>query len=176
MIETERLEIKPWLESQTQDFFNLTQDNGFNLHLITIYRQTDHASALNWIRTSIQLYNETRLGKWGVWEKSTGSLIGIGGLTPWQYNNENLVDITYRLRETAWGKGYGLEIAKALCDHAFQKLNLSEITATVTPDNAASKKILEKLGMKFDRRILLLDVETDLFRLKKADFSLPRWQ
>ena len=165
MISTNRLEIKTWLTEQAADFFELTQDDGFNLYPITVYRQLDVDAARRWIAAAIEQHHRTRMGKWAVWEKSTGVLIGLGGLTPWQYEGEELVDITYRLRTSAWGKGYGTELAGALRDYAFGELGLPEITATVTPDNQASKKVLERLGMTFDRRMTLLGVETDLFRL-----------
>jgi RimJ/RimL family protein N-acetyltransferase len=81
---------------------------------------------------------------------------------------EQLVDITYRLKESAWGKGYGLELATALRDYGFETLNLPQITATITPDNVPSKKIAEKLGLRFDRQIILHGVLTDLFRMYRS--------
>jgi ribosomal-protein-alanine N-acetyltransferase len=163
MITSIRLEIKPWTEDQALDFFNLTLDEGFNLFPINIYRQASEESARQWIRQCI--------GKWGVWEKQSGDLLGMGGLTPWKLGDENLVDITYRLRRSAWGKGYGLELAQALVRYGFDQQKLSEITATITPDNLASKKIAEKLGMKFDQQIILLGVPTELYRLKSEDIG-----
>jgi len=49
-----------------------------------------------------------------------------------------------------------------------RELGLDQITATITPDNLPSKKIAEKLGMKFDRHILLLGVPTELYRLHRT--------
>jgi RimJ/RimL family protein N-acetyltransferase len=106
-------------------------------------------------------------GKLAVFEQGSGKLIGMGGLTPWRWEGEELVDVTYRLRESAWGKGYGWELAQALVGHGFRVLGLEQITATITPDNLPSKKIAEKLGMKFDRQILLLGVPTELYRLRR---------
>ncbi len=108
---------------------------------------------------------KTTRGKYAVWEIETGKLLGMGGLTPWDFNGEKLIDITYRLRESAWGKGYGLELAKALVEYGFNTLKLPEITATITPDNKASKAIAAKLGFKLDQKIILKSVPTDLYRL-----------
>ena len=77
------------------------------------------------------------------------------------------MDITYRLKSSAHGQGYGPELAQALVDYGFKTLGLTQITATITPDNVASKKIAQKLGMQFDQRIELLGVATDLYRLIK---------
>jgi len=157
MIETNRLLIRRFSESDAKSFYELTLDNGFNLYPITIYRQESVASALEWIKQNTS--------KLSVWEKKTNSLIGMGGLTPWEWEKEKLMDVTYRFRESAWGQGYGSELAEALVHYVVHTLKLDNLTATITPDNIASKKIAEKIGMKFDQRITLKGVATDLYRL-----------
>lgn len=159
MFTSERLLIRAWKESDAEGFYELTQDEGFNLHPITVYRQKSIDTAREWIRNV--------KGKLAVFEKESGKLIGMGGLTPWTWEGEKLVDITYRLRESAWGKGYGWELAEALVNHGFHEVGLDQLTATITPDNLPSTKIAEKLGMKFDRHILLLGVPTHLYRLRR---------
>lgn len=160
MLTTQRLLIRPWEIEDAESFLSLTSDSGFIAHTITDYRQRDIQSAETWIRT--------QKGKYAVLCQDSGELIGMGGLTPWIWDEEQLVDITYRLRESAWGLGYGWELAKGLRDHGFQTLNLPQITATITPDNFPSKKIVDKLGFRFDRQILLHGVLTELFRLYRS--------
>lgn len=157
MIDTERLNIRLFEEKDAQDFYELTLDDGFNLFPITIYRQESPASALAWIKKNTC--------KYGVFEKASGKLIGMGGLTPWQHREENLTDVTWRLKQIAWGKGFGMELAKGLLNYGLNTLKLNNLTATITPDNEASKKIAEKLGMTFSEHITLKDVPTDLYRL-----------
>ncbi|WNZ62789.1 GNAT family N-acetyltransferase [Myxococcus sp. MxC21-1] len=157
MIETARLFVKKWTPDMAEAFLDLSQDPGFTLFPITDYRQSSVESARQWI--------EKNVGKYAVLEKATGNLIGMGGLTPWKLENESLVDLTYRLRNSAHGKGYGYELAQALVNYGFHNLQLKQITAAITPDNIPSIKLAEKLGMKFDCRIELLGVPTDLFRL-----------
>jgi ribosomal-protein-alanine N-acetyltransferase len=160
MLTTQRLLIRPWEIEDAESFLSLARDSGFIAHTITDYRQRDIQSAETWIRT--------QKGKYAVLCQDSGELIGMGGLTPWIWDQEQLVDITYRLRESAWGLGYGWELAKGLRDHGFQTLNLPQITATITPDNIPSKKIVDKLGFRFDRQILLHGVLTELFRLYRS--------
>jgi hypothetical protein len=85
---TTRLRIEPWRPEHAQAFFELTQDEGFNAHPITIYRQADLASAQKWIHSNTS--------KLAIFEKNGGALIGMGGLTPWILEDEELVDLTYR--------------------------------------------------------------------------------
>jgi ribosomal-protein-alanine N-acetyltransferase len=160
MFTTQRLTIRTWEINDAASFLSLTRDSGFMSYLITDYRQADIQSAESWIRT--------QKGKYAVIKTETGDLLGMGGLTPWNLDNEQLVDVTYRLKESAWGMGYGWELAKALRDYGFETLKLPQITATITPDNFLSKKIAEKLGLKFDRQIVLYGVLTDLFRLHRS--------
>ena len=69
---------------------------------ITNYRQTDLSSSLKWIQQT-RLQNQTSgLGKWAVTLKETQDIIGMGGLTPWSYEGEEMIDITYRLHHEAW--------------------------------------------------------------------------
>ena len=99
MLTTQRLTIRPWEIDDAESFLSLTKDSGFMAYLITDYRQKDIHSAETWIRT--------QKGKYAVLPKEFGEVIGMGGLTPWSLEEEQLVDITYRLKDSAWGKGYG---------------------------------------------------------------------
>jgi RimJ/RimL family protein N-acetyltransferase len=161
---TKNLSVLTWTLDMDEAFFDLTQDEGFRLFPITNHQQTSHASAREWISKN-QEWNEKGLGKYAVRERTSGDIIGMGGLTPWAWDGEQLMDITYRLRQAVWGKGYGMELAQALVQYGFGDLGLTQITATITPDNIPSKKIAEKLGLKFDRHITYLGVPTDLYRL-----------
>lgn len=167
MIATERLHIRPFEDTaaDAEAFFELAQDEGFRLFPITDYRQASVESAREWVRAARALYDRTGgFGKYAVIERATGRMIGMGGLTPWQHEGESMIDITYRLRESAWGRGLGLELARALAAHAFGPLRLCQITATITPDNQASKKLAAAIGLRYDRHITLLGVPTDLYR------------
>lgn len=157
MFSSSRLIIREWKEEDAKAFFELTQDSAFNLFPINNYRQESVETALAWIRKT--------KGKYAVVEKESGQIIGMGGLTPWSWEGGELVDITYRLRESAQGKGLGWELAETLVNHGLHTLRLPQITATITPDNFPSKKIAERLGLRFDKRILLNNVPTDLYRL-----------
>lgn len=172
MISTNRLLIKPFEESDAEAFFELSNDKGFGLFPINDYRQKNVTSALEWIKKSREINLTRNLGKWGIWSKDSHELLGMGGLTPWTWEGVELIDLTYRFRESAWGKGFGMESAQGLVEHGFKNLELLEITATITPDNQASKKIAERLGMRFDKNIVLLGVSTDLYRVQGRSPSI----
>lgn len=76
---------------------------------------------------------------------SDGALIGWCGLTRWNpvYRSAAL---GYVLDDAAWGQGYATEAAVALLDWAFDTLDLNRVQAETDTRNAASARVLEKLG------------------------------
>ena len=59
------------------------------------------------------------------------------------------IDLGYRLKRSAWGKGFATEAAKHTLSYAFNNLNLNVITGRAHIDNIASIKVLEKIGMQY---------------------------
>lgn len=58
------------------------------------------------------------------------------------------IEIGWRLKRSAWGKGYATEAALPVLDHAFQTSGLDRVIADINPHNAASIKVAQKIGMK----------------------------
>ncbi len=86
-------------------------------------------------------------GDWGVVEKASGKLIGFCGL---HYITDMVeVNIGYAIERTRWHQGFGLEASKAVLDFGFQELRLKVIVAVIRPNNRASIRLVEKLGLGF---------------------------
>jgi ribosomal-protein-alanine N-acetyltransferase len=79
-------------------------------------------------------------------ERASGDLIGDAGLHPLGGRGPD-IELGYTLARSAWGRGYGTEIARALAEHAFDALGAERVFAQVEPANRASRHVLEKLGM-----------------------------
>jgi RimJ/RimL family protein N-acetyltransferase len=160
MFETKRLLIQHWTEADAEVLMDLSHDRGLTDNTIADYRQKSIESAKTWIKENPF--------KWAVWEKESNTIVGLGGITPIPFEEEILPDVTYRIRESHWGRGLGLELASGIIHFGFDKQNRSELTVTNTPHNLASKKIASKLGFHFEREILLYGVTTHLYRLRKS--------
>ena len=81
-----------------------------------------------------------------VTERATGALVGDGGLHPLGGDGPD-VELGYTLARSAWGRGYATELGRALVAYAFDVLGVPRVVAQVEPANAASRHVLEKLGM-----------------------------
>jgi RimJ/RimL family protein N-acetyltransferase len=101
-------------------------------------------------------------GRMAVIEKASGRLVGFSGL---KYVAElDDVDIGYRFLPDCWGKGYATESARAVMEQNAHEHGARRIVGTVHPDNPASGRVLEKLGLRFER-VLEADENGVAFRL-----------
>ena len=95
-------------------------------------------------------YERFGFGLWLV-ELKDGAPIGMCGLLKRDVLED--VDIGFAYLPAYQAKGYGFEGARAVLDHGRDVLRLQRIVAIVNNDNAPSARLLEKLGMKFERMV-----------------------
>jgi ribosomal-protein-alanine N-acetyltransferase len=84
--------------------------------------------------------------------RDSQEILGWCGLGPLEVD-ESQVEIYFGLARAHWGKGYASQASAALMEYGFETIGLSRIVAVVDPENLASIRVLEKLGMTFVRRI-----------------------
>ncbi len=63
--------------------------------------------------------------------------------------DESVLELGYRLRRTAWGRGLACEGARALLAHAFERLEHPAVDACALAENVASIRVMTKCGMRF---------------------------
>jgi [ribosomal protein S5]-alanine N-acetyltransferase len=91
---------------------------------------------------------------------SAGTPIGICGLV--KRDGLNDPDVGFAFLSRFWSKGYAVESAAAVLQHAKQVLRLGRIVAITSPENAPSIAVLEKIGLKFERTIRLIEHAPEL--------------
>ena len=84
--------------------------------------------------------------------RETGRVIG-GARVSVDANRPATGDIGYTFNPRFWGRGYATEAARALVAFGFRDLRLHRIYATCDPDNRASARVMEKIGMLYEGRI-----------------------
>jgi RimJ/RimL family protein N-acetyltransferase len=70
---------------------------------------------------------------------------------PDQPDDPTVCDLGYRLRRRSWGNGYATEASRSLLDHAFGSVGQSRVVAQTLETNAASRAVMERLGMRYVR-------------------------
>ena len=81
----------------------------------------------------------------------TEEFIGFTGLAnqTWESEFTPCIDLGWRLKRSAWGKGYATEGAKASLEAAFSKFGLKEVLAFATDTNISSENVMKKIGMQY---------------------------
>ena len=91
---------------------------------------------------------EHGFGLWAVELKATGELIGDCGLYLVQGVGPD-VEVAYHFGKRWWGQGYATEAASACLAYGFTECGLSEIIAICFPEHIASRRVMEKSGMRY---------------------------
>jgi RimJ/RimL family protein N-acetyltransferase len=90
-------------------------------------------------------------GVWAAIERSTGKFVGWFEFYPRKDAVPEEVELGYRLRRSAWGKGYATEGSRALIRKGFTELGVQRVVAETMAVNAASRRVMEKAGLKYVR-------------------------
>jgi RimJ/RimL family protein N-acetyltransferase len=102
-------------------------------------------------------YEKYGYGRFAVEDRDTGEVIGFCGI---KYIPEiGLPEIGYRLKRCYWGRGLCTEAARACVDFARDDLKIEKLVALIMPENTASIRVAEKLGMRQGPLINIYDVD-----------------
>ena len=112
---------------------------------------------------SIKSFNENGFGFSIVELKETGEKIGMSGLVKRDYLDD--VDIGFAYFPEFSGFGFALEAARATLDHAHNTLGYNRVLAIATPDNTRSIRLLEKIGLRFEKTIVVNDENLNLYSI-----------
>lgn len=91
------------------------------------------------------------LGLWATILKENGAFIGRCGLLPWTIDGQDEVEVAYMIDKAYWGRGLGSEAALGIRDYALNQLGLSRLICLIYPENMASIKVAENMGMKVEK-------------------------
>jgi RimJ/RimL family protein N-acetyltransferase len=101
---------------------------------------------------TLQVYRrEPAFGRFAAIERSSGAFLGWFALAPPAGGPAVQVELGYRLRREAWGKGYATEGGRALVAKAFAEPGVERVWAQTMAVNAASRRVMEKCGLRFVR-------------------------
>ena len=145
MFETERLILRPINENDIDAVFALRNDPKI---MRFIRAPQNRAESVNWIRLVTSRWQDEKIGFCAVIEKASNKFIGWCGL--WRLAETGETEIGYAIDKNFWRKGYAAEAATRILFYGFDKLKLDKIVAVAHPENMASRRVTEKLGMKFD--------------------------
>ena len=148
-LRTERLLLRRWRDSDREPFAALNADPEVMEHFPGPMTREESDAFVDRIETH---FSEHGFGLWAVEVVSTGSFAGfVGMLVPrFQAHFTPAVEVGWRLARQHWGHGYATEAARAGLTFGFEEKRLVEIVSFTVPQNARSRRVMERLGMTRD--------------------------
>ncbi len=151
ILETSRLTLRHLALSDAAFILELLNEPGFRRNIGDRGVKTMDEATEYLAKGPIASYEEHSFGLLRVDLKETGVPIGMCGLLKRESLDD--VDIGFAFLERYWAKGYGLESAAAVMARGRREHGLRRIVAITAPHNAGSIRILEKVGLHFEKMI-----------------------
>jgi RimJ/RimL family protein N-acetyltransferase len=151
-LETERLVLRRLTEADVDKLFHLDGDPQV-MRFLNGGKPTPRDQIQNEILPQFLGYYE-RYDGYGIWaaiEKVTGEFLGWFSFRPPEGGSPGEAELGFRLRTSAWGKGYATEGSRALIHKGFAELGVQRVIATTMTVNRASRRVMEKTGLTLVR-------------------------
>lgn len=169
-LQTQRTILSPLTESDFDEIIQMYLEPDSNKFVPPLQDKTIEEYQLL-LQEKIQKNNRP-VGH-GIWVIRTIETEGFVGTV--NLNTQAILQVTHlgaHLKRNAWGKGYATEVLQVLRDYALQTLKLPQIYALVDEQHHASKKMLIKIGMEYEKTIQLYGIDVEVYQLSPVLFYL----
>jgi RimJ/RimL family protein N-acetyltransferase len=179
-LETARLWLRRWRDEDLEPFAALNADPQVMEHFPATLSPEESAAAVGRVR---QHFENQGYGFWAVELPGKAPFIGFIGLAvpAFEASFTPCVEIGWRLARPWWGQGFATEGARAALVHGFERLDLPEIVSFTVPGNVRSRRVMEKLGMRYSEDFEHPRIEPGhllrhhvLYRLSRAEWASER--
>jgi ribosomal-protein-alanine N-acetyltransferase len=145
VLETGRLFLRHFESGDVEAYQALVTDPEVMQH-IPPRRALDTTETGRWVESFAAHVDKHGFGVWILFDRATGEFVGHGGL---QRLPTGEVEVIYAIVRARWGEGLATELALASLNYGFETLGLDTIIGLAYPENVASRRVLEKAGMRF---------------------------
>ena len=145
VIETERLILRPFVPSDLHEYHRHIYSDADVMRYLPGGKPRPREATQKVLEFAIQHGEEFGYTLWAVIDKENMAFLGHCGLT----TLHNGVEVAYALGKAFWGQGYAPEAARASLRFGFEAYGLEQILALAVPDNAASQRVMQKIGMHY---------------------------
>jgi ribosomal-protein-alanine N-acetyltransferase len=146
MLETERLLLRRWKDSDREPFAKMNANPRVMEFFAGCLTREESDQFIDRAESDIENYG---FGLFAAELKETSAFIGFIGLhtTTFQAHFTPAVEIGWRIDEPYWRKGLATEGSRGVIEYAFKRLRLDALVSFTAPDNQSSRRLMERLGM-----------------------------
>ena len=163
-IETSRLRLRMFTPGDLDALSHITGDAEVMKYLGTSGARTREKTK-NTIDAILRHWDQHSFGIWALDHKADRRLIGWCGLQTLEKTTE--VEVAYLLARAYWHQGLATEAARASIDYGFNQLKLDRVVAIARPENVGSYRVMEKLGMKYERDAHYYNVDVVYYAIER---------
>jgi len=168
-IETERLILRQALNTDLHDWANQV----FAVPDVIRYMPKRNMTPLERAERAFNNYNrlweERGIGGWIITDKQDGKF--IGSIEIEYLDDTDEYELGYCLSKDYWGKGFATEASRAAVRFGFESVKLDRIIAVVVPENTASWRVLEHIGMIFEKKAVYYDLDVVYYAITRDQFQ-----
>jgi len=147
ILETERLVLGTWQSADWTGLRPIATDPEV-MRYITGGAPWSDEQVQSFVDRQVKLYLDRGFCRWKLFEKPDGETVGFCGVGILRDGLEP--EIGWWLARRCWGRGLATEAARAALRDAFERVRLERVVSIARPANAASRRIMEKLGLEFE--------------------------
>jgi ribosomal-protein-alanine N-acetyltransferase len=125
----------------------------------------DEAAAA--LTSIIQHWRKHGFGRWAVEDKVEGKLLGYAGIR----SLEGQAELVYLLAKEYWGMGLATEVARACLWYGFTQKRFPYILALTRPLNVRSRRVMEKIGMRFEKDANYFDIDVVQYVIQRREYK-----
>ncbi len=164
-LETERLRLEPWWPDDWREFRPIARDPEV-MRYITGGIPWDDLQVKEFVDRQVRHFDQYGFCLWRLAERTGPGLIGFCGLQPLVGTED--IEIGWWLAREHWGKGFATEAARCAMSDGFERCGLSRIVAIARPDNSASRRVMVKLGLKYEADMVYKGVPVVRYAIDRA--------
>lgn len=166
-IETSRLHLRQFRLEDLDDLYSNVFSDSEIFKYVGNGQPASREETENALLSIIAHWQKHGFGRWAAIEKVSNRLIGFGGLRS-LFGTPELV---YHFAKPYWGKGLGTELARAALQFGFEEHGFERIVAIAKPPNIASMRVMEKVGMRFEKHARYYEIDVVQYEILRRDFD-----
>ncbi|MGI2328320.1 GNAT family N-acetyltransferase [Planococcus sp. YIM B11945] len=178
VLETERLILRKLKMEDAKDMFEYASVASVSRFMPwEVHKSVEETKGF--LSFILQSYEQKKKLTWAIELKSEGKMIGTIDFVNWMPKRFK-AELAYVLSHHYWGNGFTAEAGKALLAYGFGDMELNKVEAPIMLDNVQSRRVLEKLGMKFEgiaRQHMIIKgefVDLAFYSLLKSEYLIGK--
>lgn len=166
IVETDRLRLVPFAPDHLDGLYAMNSDPEVMRYLGAPQTRDQVAE---WITGQQVKWAAHGFGWWAVFAREADALVGAACLQHLAHIKTNPLEIGWRLMTSAQGKGYATEAGRAAMDYGFDVVGETYLMAVTDPENKASARVMERLGMTYIGIQTHYDVDCVTYEIHRKD-------